>query len=127
MPRPVRLLAAAAVSTMLAGCATYLDRTDAIAFDHGEAVRANIVQHVIDPWPAHAQNTRLTTNGQRAVTAVRSYRCRPAGRDIAQSNGNGSSGGGSSGASNAFGASVTINASPAGATQTSGGGAAECQ
>jgi hypothetical protein len=108
----------------LAACATYLDRTDPIAFDHGEAVRANMVQHIIDPWPAHAQNTTLPTDGSRAVTAVKAYRCRPAGK--------GPGGGGQSSGSSGSGGSgnaITINTGSGSVSGSSQGGGdqPECQ
>ena len=52
----------------------YLARRDSLAVGTGDAVQANIAAQVIDPWPAHAQKTRMTTDGQRAQHAVEDYR-----------------------------------------------------
>ena len=52
----------------------YLARRDSLAPGTGDAVQANIAVQVIDPWPPHAQVTRMTTDGQRAEHAMRNFR-----------------------------------------------------
>jgi hypothetical protein len=53
----------------LAAC-QYLDRKDTMALGAGDSVRINSVTHVIDPWPAHAMNTRIAVDGERLQRAI---------------------------------------------------------
>jgi hypothetical protein len=53
----------------------YLDRTDKIDFGAGNAVEANAVAQMIDPWPAHARNKNIATSGAVIARAVKRYRC----------------------------------------------------
>ncbi len=74
---PIRIAAAAAVlgTTLLAGCSDlYLDRRDSIAFGAGDAVAANQIQQMYDPWPPHSNNVNYAANGQRMQGAVERYR-----------------------------------------------------
>jgi hypothetical protein len=66
----------AIVGATLAGCSTdlYLDRRDSIAFGAGDAIEANKVAQVVDPWPAHSGNTNIAFNGERMQAAVERYR-----------------------------------------------------
>jgi hypothetical protein len=66
----------ALLGVTLAGCSTglYLDRRDSIALGAGDAVEANKVAQVIDPWPAHSGNTNIAYNGERMQSAVERYR-----------------------------------------------------
>lgn len=67
----------AIVGAMLAGCSDpglYLDRRDSIALSAGDAIEANKVGQVIDPWPAYSGNTNIAFNGQRMQSAVERYR-----------------------------------------------------
>lgn len=57
----------------LGGCADYLKRRDTITFAAGEASAWNKTVHVVDPWPAHASNTRIDGDGQRVGRVIRSY------------------------------------------------------
>jgi hypothetical protein len=62
---------------MLAGCSDpglYFDRRDTIALSAGDAIEANKVAQVIDPWPASSGNTNIAFNGQRMQSAVERYR-----------------------------------------------------
>lgn len=52
----------------------YLARRDTLTIGSGEAVHANIVKQVIDPWPAHAQQIEPKMNGERAQHAMERYR-----------------------------------------------------
>ena len=60
--------------TMLGGCSEYLSRQDRIAFGAGDAMAANKVVHVNDPWPRDGFDTRPSTMGQRLVPPVQRYR-----------------------------------------------------
>jgi hypothetical protein len=68
------LLALAA--TMLLGACTdmYLDRRDTVSFGAGDAVAANKVTHMVDPWPVYAGNRNLTFDGERMADAAERYR-----------------------------------------------------
>jgi|HubBroStandDraft_6_1064221.scaffolds.fasta_scaffold34244_2 hypothetical protein len=78
--RPMGRLIAAAVATaaigsMLGGCSDlYTDRRDTIALAGGDAVAANQVKQMNDPWPPHSGNTSVAFNGQRMQSAVERYR-----------------------------------------------------
>lgn len=76
--RRSRAIAAAVVAgAMLAGCSDpglYLDRRDSIALSAGDAIEANKVAQVVDPWPASSGNTNIAFNGQRMQSAVERYR-----------------------------------------------------
>jgi hypothetical protein len=63
------------VGVTLAGCSDlYFDRRDTISLVSGEAMAANRVTHMIDPWPAHAANRNIAYNGERAAVASERYR-----------------------------------------------------
>ncbi len=64
---------AAGLSAGLAGCTDYLDRRETISYAAGNAIAHNQAVHMIDPWPAHAKNTRIDTSGERMARAVRRY------------------------------------------------------
>jgi len=74
--RPVGVIAAlVTLGAMLAGCSDlYLDRRDAIAFGAGDAVAANQMAQMYDPWPRQGGNVNFATNGQRMQSAVARYR-----------------------------------------------------
>ena len=63
------LAPAVAVVAVLAlgGCNEYLERRDSISVTSGDAVRQNVVTHVIDPWPRQSRNRNITLSGERAV------------------------------------------------------------
>jgi hypothetical protein len=66
----------------LLGCTTtdysslpdYFDRRDTIALSAGDAMRTNLVTHMVDPWPAHAANRNIAFNGEKMQSAVDRYR-----------------------------------------------------
>jgi hypothetical protein len=87
MSRPMidaaRLIAQGAVAVMLgvwlAGCSDtslskYLDRTDTITIGAGDAIAANKVTEVVDPWPAASGNKNIAFNGDKMQAAVQRYR-----------------------------------------------------
>jgi len=68
-------IAAATLGAMLGGCSdTYLDRRDTIALGGGDAVAADQVMQMNDPWPRQSGNTALATNGQRMQSGIERYR-----------------------------------------------------
>jgi hypothetical protein len=76
MARPVAAAAAAvALGAMLGGCSDiYFDHRQAISVEAGDAVAANQVTQMIDPWPASSGNQHIGFNGQRMQAAVERYR-----------------------------------------------------
>jgi hypothetical protein len=67
--------AAALFGMLLAGCSdVYFDRRDTIALGGGDAVAANQVEQMVDPWPRDSNNKNLTFNGERMQRAVQCYR-----------------------------------------------------
>lgn len=61
------------LGTALAGCSEYLDRRDTVSLVAGDAIAANKVAQIIDPWPAASGKTRIAYNGQRAQAAMDRY------------------------------------------------------
>jgi len=74
--RVLRAVAAAvALGTLLAGCSDiYLDRRETIALGADDAVAANTVEQMVDPWPRHSNNNNIAFNGERMQRAVECYR-----------------------------------------------------
>jgi hypothetical protein len=69
------IVAAALLGVMLGGCSeNYLDRRDTISLVSGEAMAANRVTQMIDPWPAASGNRTIAYNGQVAASASERYR-----------------------------------------------------
>lgn len=60
----------------LTGCTDYLERRQTIALNAGDAARANAAIHTIDPWPAVAQRTTLSHDGERLARVYERYRTR---------------------------------------------------
>ena len=51
---PCTIVAAATLLALLAGCSDlYFDRRETIALGAGDALAANAVEQMVDPWPAH--------------------------------------------------------------------------
>jgi hypothetical protein len=69
------IAAAVTLGVVLAGCSDiYYDRRDTIALSGGDAVAANAVEQMIDPWPPNAGNTNIAANGQKMQSAIERYR-----------------------------------------------------
>jgi hypothetical protein len=69
------IAAAVALGALLAGCSDiYYDRRETIALGAGDAIAANQVEQMVDPWPAHSNNRDLAFNGERMQRAVECYR-----------------------------------------------------
>ncbi len=67
--------AAVMLGALLAGCSDiYFDRRETIALGAGDAVAANQVEQMVDPWPPNSNNKNLTFNGERMQRAVECYR-----------------------------------------------------
>ncbi len=65
-------------SAILSGCygdkERYFARRDTITVGAGDAVNTNKVTHTVNPWPRHAKNDKIKTDGQRASKAIEEYR-----------------------------------------------------
>jgi hypothetical protein len=69
------LFAALALAAMAAGCThVYGDRRESVSFHAGDAVAANKVAQMIDPWPDYAADRNIPADGQRSQRAVERYR-----------------------------------------------------
>ena len=63
------------LGALLAGCSdVYFERRESIALGAGDAVAANQVEQMVDPWPPNSNNRNLTFNGERMQRAVECYR-----------------------------------------------------
>ncbi len=72
MNRYSRIVLAIALPASLAGC-EYTARQDTIAPWAGNAVAQNQALQTIDPWPRHAYDTNIASNGERQAGAYRKY------------------------------------------------------
>jgi hypothetical protein len=52
----------------------YLDRRDTVSFAAGDAVAANKVTHMVDPWPIRAGDRNIPYDGERMAAAAERYR-----------------------------------------------------
>ena len=67
--------AAALLGAMLGGCSEYyFDRRDTVTLHSGDAMAANRVTQMIDPWPAASGQRNIAYNGEKAATASERYR-----------------------------------------------------
>ena len=73
LPLAMACLMGTGLSISLSGCRDYLDRTDAISLDAGNAVAENKAAHIIDPWPPGAFKKHQTTSGERLLKAHEQY------------------------------------------------------
>lgn len=81
MPRidhrlPLKIAAAAVLmSAILGACSDlYHVRSDYIHSSAGDANASNIASQTIDPWPRHAANRNIESNGERTQAAIQRYR-----------------------------------------------------
>lgn len=68
-----RLALGCTLAFFVTGCAENLARTDKISLDAGDAVARNKVAQMIDPWPHHAERTRIETDANRVGHAIDVY------------------------------------------------------
>ena len=67
--------AAALLGAMLGGCSEYyFDRRDTVSLHSGEAMAANRVTQMIDPWPAASGRRNIAYSGEKAAIASERYR-----------------------------------------------------
>jgi hypothetical protein len=63
------------LAVLLTGCSDlYLDRRDAIGLAAGDAIAANAVEQMRDPWPPNSGNSNIAFNGEKMQSAVERYR-----------------------------------------------------
>lgn len=70
----IRGLTFAVVLFVLGGCSQYLDRRDTISLNGGDALAADKVTMMVDPWPRWAGERNIAFNGARMQSAVERYR-----------------------------------------------------
>lgn len=64
-----------AAGTLLAGCSDiYFDRRETIVPTAGDAIAANRVTHMVDPWPPSSANRNIAFNGEVMQRAHERYR-----------------------------------------------------
>jgi len=71
--RSKHVLLALAATSLISGCADYLNHRDSITFGLGNAVEANKGIHTQDPFPRVAQNTHIATDGKTINKVMRGY------------------------------------------------------
>ncbi len=69
-----RMAPIVAAAALLAGCAEWTSRQESVGFNAGDAVAANKALQIIDRWDRRAGRTHLPQDGNRAVTAIDTYR-----------------------------------------------------
>jgi hypothetical protein len=68
------LAAVVVIGAAVAGCSEmYYDRRDTVSLGAGDAIATNKVTQVIDPWPRHSANHRISANGQLMQAAQDRY------------------------------------------------------
>jgi hypothetical protein len=68
-------IAAILLGSVLGGCSDiYFARRDTISVVSGEAMAANVVTEMIDPWPPASSKRSIAYNGERAQIASERYR-----------------------------------------------------
>lgn len=69
---------ALALATTVAACSPgadlYFDRRDTVHLTSGNANASNIAVQTIDPWPRHAANREILTNGEKIQPAIQRYK-----------------------------------------------------
>jgi hypothetical protein len=70
-----RVALGTAVVLVLGACSDiYYDRRDAMHVSAGDANASNIAVHTIDPWPRHAAQREILTNGEKIQPAIQRYK-----------------------------------------------------
>ena len=75
MSSPSGIKVALLLCVALGGCSDiYFDRRDEVSIVSGEAMAANRVAQMIDPWPAASGRRNIAYNGEKAASASERYR-----------------------------------------------------
>lgn len=72
--KPLRAVVFGAALAGVAGCTQYTDRRDMISIRGGDAVQADKVTMMVDPWPRHAAERNIAYNGVVMQSAYERYR-----------------------------------------------------
>ena len=72
--RAARLMGGFCALALLAGCTDYYDHDDRMTPYSGEAIAANGVAQMVDPWPAASRSPRYGTHGDRMQRAITNYK-----------------------------------------------------
>ena len=69
-----RHLTLALAMATLAGCSEYLDRTDTLSRQSGNAIQTDKITQMVDPWPAVSANRNIAFDGAVMQSAMTRYR-----------------------------------------------------
>jgi hypothetical protein len=68
------IAAVVVIATAVAGCSEmYFDRRETVSLGAGDAIAANKVTQMVDPWPRYSTNNNIAFNGQRMQAAQDRY------------------------------------------------------
>ena len=70
----MRALGLVLALSVLSGCAEYFERRDTLSAAAGDAVAANEITQMVDPWPRVSAQRNIGFNGERMENAVQRYR-----------------------------------------------------
>jgi hypothetical protein len=70
----LRGLALTGALLLLAACSEYFDRREGISLNAGDALAADKVTMMVDPWPRVSADKNIRFNGERMQKAVARYR-----------------------------------------------------
>ncbi|MGA7974983.1 MAG: hypothetical protein WCA36_19485 [Pseudolabrys sp.] len=69
-----RALGLTVVLTLLGGCSQYVARQEGITANAGDAMAADRVTMMVDPWPPASADKNIAFNGERMQSAIARYR-----------------------------------------------------
>jgi hypothetical protein len=70
----IRTLVLVSILATLGGCGEYFDRREGISLGAGDAIAADKVTMMVDPWPPVSADKNIAFNGERMENAVQRYR-----------------------------------------------------
>lgn len=74
-PLVAAAIALAGSAALLAGCSDiYLARRDTVGMSGGDAIAANTITQMVDPWPPYSGNKNIAFDGEKMEDAVKRYR-----------------------------------------------------
>lgn len=89
--RAVKFALSMLAIVLLAGCTDHFNHDDRMTPYSGEAIAANRVAQMVDPWPASSRSPRFGTNGERMQRAMTNYKAGAAPSSSSSSSSSGSS------------------------------------
>ena len=72
--RAARLILSFGLLASLAGCNDTFDHNDRLTPYSGEAMAANRVAQMVDPWPSSSRSPKFGANGERMQKAITNYK-----------------------------------------------------